>query len=180
MDFALTELLPCKQLQELKVGFSDFKQLPMAIEGSESLLSTLKILKTTSCIPQLSRLFDLAIPSLTELHLNCSHFGLPGAGNLSWYELPRLYPNLQVFSLRQPCKNLTLDVLHLIVSQLPRLVSIQLPIEILQSDIDKQLGDDLVEEYEDKSPSISLKFVNFSLEKGESKCTLTSADEGQQ
>jgi len=96
------------------------------------------------------------MPSLTELNLKCAHFGIVGASNLTWDDLSRLCPNLKDLNLFEPCKSLTLEKLRQITTQLPFLESILLPQEMLESDIEKQLGDELIIELEQRKFPIQL------------------------
>jgi hypothetical protein len=157
------DLAPCTQLKELELHNCGFKSTSTPIQSHTPFLPTLKKLVISSCLRLSSdRVFQIAIPSLIELHLNCAHFGLLFANDLSWDVLSRRYPNLQVLSIRIPCKGLTLDVVRDIATQLlSSLKLIQLPVQMLKSDEEKQLADELIFELEELACPIRLKFVDY-------------------
>lgn len=165
-DFDLvSEMAPCTQLQELDMYSCKFNTTPDPILNDSPFLPNLKKLIISCCL-QLSsdRMFEMAIPSLTELHLNCAHFGLPFASDLNWDVLPRLYPKLQVISIRVPCKSLTLSVVRDIATQLlPSLKLIQLPDKMLKTNEEKHLADMLISELEELEFPICLQFVDLPL-----------------
>ena len=158
----VTLLAPCTRLQELSVINCSFTLLPTPIQ-CEKLVSTLKKLFISSSNGHSQQLLKSAIPSLIELHFGCIQ--VPISGDFSWNDIPRLYPNLQVLVLRSPCKSLTLNVVRLIVSQLPCLKSISLPLKMLRSDEDKQLGDQMINEFDKLPSTIHLSFVEPNWDK---------------
>jgi len=165
-DFDLvSEMAPCTQLQELDMYSCNINTMPDPILNDSPFLPNLKKLIISDCLLlSLDRMFEMAIPSLTELHLNCAHFGLPFASDLNWDVLPRLYPKLQVISIRVPCKSLTLSVVRDIATQLlPSLKLIQLPDKMLKTNEEKHLADLLISELEELEFPICLQFVDLPL-----------------
>ena len=145
-----TELAPCTQIKELIVSDGNFTlEMP---NQSETFLSTLKELGVLSCVSQST----LPIPSLTELSLHCAHYGLDD--NLPWDQLPHLYPNLQVFGLERVCESLTLDVVRELAMQFTGLREMELPIEMLKTDEEKKIADELATELEQLESPIYLQF----------------------
>ena len=107
------------------------------------------------------RVFEMAIPSLISLRLHCVHFGIIGASDFEWKDVPRLYPHLEEFTLLWPCKSirlLTLDAVKLIANQLPKLKYICLPRSMLQSDDDKQIAVKLMAQFQTLPSPIDLYF----------------------
>jgi hypothetical protein len=157
-DFDLIELLPCTKLRQLVITKCQFKSAQTPIP-KEAFLPDLRILHIQTCLEP-SNLLEIAIPSLMELRLHCAHYGIPEVSCLKWDDLPRLYPNLGHLILCSPCKSLTLDVVRHFASQLHNLKSIQLPLETLRSDKERQLGDKLVTQLEQHPSSIRLLFTD--------------------
>ena len=144
-DF-IDELKPCTQLRELEKGESTFQ--PISIENNNAnamIFQSRKKISIHKCV-ELKDFLGMTMPSLTELVLNCAHYGISSASDWKWKDLPRLYPRLKELTIRQPCKSLTLDRVRLIANQLPHLKRITLPKEMLQSDEQKMLSEKLVVE----------------------------------
>ena len=155
-----SQLAPCTQLEKLDIVNCEFKPLSNSIQIDDVTLPNLKKLTCVTCLGQSSLLLEkLLMPLLAELLIGCVHFGIVGASNMTWDDVPRLYPNLKDLNLSNPCKSLTLEKLRQITTQLPFLESIALPQEMLESDIEKQLGDELITELEQRKFPIQLEFV---------------------
>jgi hypothetical protein len=144
----VAELLPCTQLKELTLTLCEFKTTPTPIKN-DSFFPSLKKLTISSCDSDSSQLLELCIPSLTELRLCCSHFGICSITHLNWNSLPRLYPNLKVLSIRCPCICLKLEETRSIASELPWLEWIQLPLAMLRSLEEKLTAEELVAAFEE-------------------------------
>ena len=145
------ELLPCTRLEKLEFGVGCVFSVVQTL--IEPFTSHLEILETRECLDLPSSFFEEPMPSLTELHLSCAHFGSsekmeeyvePIACNVSWTDIPRLYPNLKVISVGDVCASFTPNVLRLVASQFPLLQTISLSDMIPYHDADWQrLVDDL-------------------------------------
>lgn len=157
-DFDLIELLPCTQLRQLVITKCEFKSTQTPIP-KEVFLPALRFLHLQSCL-EAPNLLHMEIPSLVELRLHCAHFGLPEVSNLNWNDLPLLYPNLRHFILCYPCKSLTLDLVRKFPLELANLKSIELPLEMLPSNKERQLGYELTTHLE-LSSSVRLLFTTL-------------------
>ena len=163
-DLLPSQLTPCIGLEKLDVSGCTLPLLSHSIE--DITLPNLKQLTCYTCPAESSRLLEMmSIPSLTQLHLECAHFGIAGASNFNWEDVPRLYPNLKEFKLSIPCKSLTLETVRRISTQLPCLEFISLPLEMLEQD-QQEMSEKLIVELEQRKFPIKLQFT----EKGKENC----------
>ena len=89
-------------------------------------LPHLKTLQVACCLGQFGRIFETAVrPALTNLQINCSHFGVAGASDFKWIDAPRLWPNLQDLKLNysQHLTSLSIDV----ISSFKKLQRLEMP-----------------------------------------------------
>ena len=156
----MADLAPCTALERLFIHKikGQKKMPPAATQFITEHLPNLRELTTFCCLGQSSRLFEVAIPSLRSLQLNCAHFGIVVGSDEKWKDLPRLYPNLEALVLRRPCEKLTLNTLHFIAKHLPKLNYVSLPRAMLQSDEDKLMADDLAAQLSQLDSPIQLSF----------------------
>ena len=161
-DITPSELMPCVELEKLKLYGCTLMSLSNSIDAVT--LPNLKKLTCCTCLGSSSRLLEVVqIPSLTQLHLKCAHFGIAAASNFNWEDVPRLYPNLKEFKLKILCKSLTLETIRRISKQLPFLVFIRLPLEM--SEQNQPMSEELIAELEQRKCQIQLEFVEKSKEK---------------
>jgi len=162
-DITPSELIPCIELEKLKLFGCTLMSLSNSIDAVT--LPNLKKLTCSTCLGSSSRLLEMVLmPSLTQLHLMCAHFGTAAASNFNWEDVPRLYPNLKEFKLKILCKSLTLEIVRRISKQLPFLEFIRLPLEMSKQN--QQMSEELIAELEQCKCPIQLEFV----EEGNEKC----------
>ena len=160
--FDLEELLPCSELEELVI--KNGCQFPTTRSPeAETLLRRLKTLHIECCLAQCSLLFECEMPSLTNLQLHCAHFGIPGASNFRWDNIPSLWPNVKNLKLSSLPPNMTVDAIHLITQRIPNLKSIELPIRIAwpQSELtyNVQTRNGVVDKFRDSSIDVTFDYT---------------------
>ena len=156
-------LLPHKQIEYLRIEECDLVRIQDADEFAEHVpaavisdisnqfLPNLKKLETLgTCLGQWSRLFECHRPLMTDVTLNCFHFGLPTLSRFNWSDIPELWPNLRQLKFSDGPS--TLNALRFIVPLLnefhhlenfivPRNISLSLEIVgLLTFDILEQTG----------------------------------------
>ena len=118
---------------------------------------------SVNCLGEWSPLLETERPSLTKLHLNCSHLGIPGASSFYWRDLPTLWPNLEDLYLGRN-KGLTMDTLrHQIIPRLPHLkkLSIRVPsVELEPSEKEKEMAEQFKAEIKIRFPQVQIEFCS--------------------
>ena len=144
VDFAL--LGPCTQLEELEIHATvNCSRLNNKFIVIEDFLPKLKKLVSECCLVTYMLAFESVRPTLTEVRLNCAHFGAcyddddDDAHPLcEWEDVPNRWPNLENFSLEKYNKRLSLNLNEMrdIFPRFKNLKSLILPIEPILSDSD--------------------------------------------
>ena len=82
----MADLAPCTALERLFIHKikGQKKMPPAATQFITEHLPNLRELTTFCCLGQSSRLFEVAIPSLRFLQLNCAHFGIVVGSDEKW------------------------------------------------------------------------------------------------
>ena len=122
----LSQLVPCDQLENLKIEWFCSINQSMATPIIQPFLPNLKNLKCYTCFGALSTVFECARVPLKHLLLDCCHLGVPEVTHLNWRDIPDLWPNLETFELVN-AKCLTMDNLRLFVFRMENLKSIGVP-----------------------------------------------------
>ena len=85
-----------------ETSYTRFRSIPLLVPAavmsdiSNQFLPNLKKLETLgTCLGQWSRLFECHRPLMTDVTLNCFHFGLPTLSRFNWSDIPELWPNLR-------------------------------------------------------------------------------------
>ena len=98
----LDHLVHCKKLEELCIwnckGIVKTGVKTLSLQAKE-FLPRLKKLSTSCCLRQGSRLFEVERPALSNVDLQCSHFGISSATDCNLCDLPQLWPNLKELNL---------------------------------------------------------------------------------
>jgi hypothetical protein len=127
----LSLLAPCTRLEELEIRSVDEETMTHYLNG-EFLPNLRKLSTYHCCLRQFGRTFETVRPSLTEVRLDCAHFGCDQQVSVcNWEDLPRLWPNLEHFSFIQYNEHLTMNSARHIFPQLKKLKSVNLPIETM-------------------------------------------------
>ena len=134
-DNDLAILAPCTKLEELEIR--DGEGDPTPVEP-EYFLPNLKKLVVDRCLGDFSRAFESARPTLTEVHLNCCHFGLAcysGSGpsgdewelvSKEWEEVANMWPNIEDFTFIHENEELTFLKVRDVFPRLNKLKSLKL------------------------------------------------------
>ena len=151
----LSQLVPCDRLKELEfncyTSFNETIDTPII----QPFLPKLKNLKSTdTCLGALSPVFECARVALKHLNLSCCHLGVPGVTQLSWRDIPDLWPNLETIDL-SCATDLTMDNLRLFVFRMENLKWIGVHLIDWEDEEEVKSFDDLKKELQEKK-SISL------------------------
>lgn len=166
-DFDLADLIPLTQLEELIIGEGSTVRSPHPTEvpvEAVLFLPRLKKMMSMKCLGTCwGKVFECKRPSLIELHLSCCHIGFYQEGNeLTWEELPKLWPNLHHLSFNSPNPGLSVGKLSVIIPQFEHLTKVQLSKAMLRLAKDKQMAWDLTDQMERRATRLEFTNTNAS------------------
>ena len=158
LDWA--EMVSCNRLQELEIeSCTDDKPTSSMPINAKTFLPRLRKFIIDVCLGEWSRLFETSRPTMKDLSINCVHFGIAGASDKNWDDVPCLWPKLEELRLWYPSKSLTYDKMCQVIPQMASLSSVRLPYGTLRSEEEEEASNDFEDQLKRRSTPIELDFA---------------------